>query len=313
LEWKAYASAKAMSVPLSILKSQISEIVTILRDKKSEMIGHNSVFNKSPKQVQLSIRSLASYVPVNEDQQEFYAFISPCTKKPSIRGKSSLKMSVIKHFIDSLATTLRHSEDYRVIHLTDEQMGITESAFVSEGGLVNLSPGDRAYLRNKFKEKLSDGIPGICINIFGRDRSGYNTPSAMFIWKSPFVHGDLHTGNVQRAIDECRDLLPKKLSAESTCCFNNIISCIANVPAKLRDALKDYLFCGELNVKGGDMDLYYDLVQNLASGLPIEESWILDGRAFNSRGGKGISSTKFEEFWEECRRYVSCSLCYVYI
>jgi hypothetical protein len=105
LEWKAYASAKAMSVPLSILKSQISEIVTVLRDKKSEMIGHNSVLT-GPKQVQLSIRSLASYVSVNEDQQEFYAFISPYTKKPSIRGKPTLRMSIIKQCIESLATTL---------------------------------------------------------------------------------------------------------------------------------------------------------------------------------------------------------------
>lgn len=140
------------------------------------------------------------------------------------------------------------------------------------------------------------------INIFGRSSSV--GPSCLFLWKTPTVHGDAHAGNVQLALKTCQDMLPKKVSAESALHFNNILCGIAKVPAKVRHALTSYLFGGEVNVKGGDADMYVEFVESLAGGLPIDDSWIVDGRAYNSRGGKGINSTTFEEFWEECRRCV---------
>ncbi|KAL7523484.1 hypothetical protein ACHAXR_000198, partial [Thalassiosira sp. AJA248-18] len=39
----------------------------------------------------------------------------------------------------------------------------------------------------------------------------------------------------------------------------------------------------------------------MAAGLPIDPSFVLDARTFNSRGGKGTGCTQFEPFFAECR------------
>jgi len=39
---------------------------------------------------------------------------------------------------------------------------------------------------------------------------------------------------------------------------------------------------------------------DLAAGQPINESFFVDKRESNSRGGLGIGSTKFETFWVAC-------------
>jgi hypothetical protein len=72
----------------------------------------------------------------------------------------------------------------------------------------------------------------------------------------------------------------------------------------MRKAMTNYLFAGKVNVKGKIADSYCQFVEHISAGMPIDESWIIDGRKYNSRGGKGIGFTIFDAFWDECRRCV---------
>ncbi len=74
-----------------------------------------------------------------------------------------------------------------------------------------------------------------------------NNPSFIFVWKVPLFIGEEHAGNVSRAIDNCRKMLPKKLSEEAARHFNNIMRCLSDVPAGVRKALRNYLFMGKVN------------------------------------------------------------------
>jgi len=148
-----------------------------------------------------------------------------------------------------------------------------------------------------------EGLVGIKTNIFGRHRSMSANPACIFVWKVPIVPDKgTHTGDVQQAVDECRQRCPKLLSAESVRRVNNILRKITDVPAGVRKALTNYLFKGETDAHGEIPNEYCIFVENLAAGLPVDESLIVDGRAFNSRGGKGIGFTKYTEFWDVCHQ-----------
>ena len=90
--------------------------------------------------------------------------------------------------------------------------------------------------------------------------------------ENPLVHGDLHAGNVKKAIYEYRGTILKKICAESDHHFNIIIQNIAQARSKLRDAVRDCLFCGELSTKGHEAYLHHDFVSSMACGLPINDS-----------------------------------------
>ena len=47
---------------------------------------------------------------------------------------------------------------------------------------------------------------------------------------------------------------------------------------------------------------YCTFFTDLAAGIPIETSFIVDNRTFDSRGGEVIGCTKFEVFFEEFRQ-----------
>ena len=98
------------------------------------------------------------------------------------------------------------------------------------------------------------------------------------------MNGDEH---VLVAIGKCRTLIPTKIRKEAARRLNNILHGISSVPIGVRKAMTNYLFEG--------------FVEQLSAGLPIDESLIVDGRSFNSRGGRGIVVTEFEIFWDECR------------
>ena len=80
--------------------------------------------------------------------------------------------------------------------------------------------------------------------------------------------------------------------------FNNIMQTVSAVPAGVRKAIKNYLFMGEVNATGDVTEEYCKFLMDATARLPIDDSWIVDGRSFNSRGGKGTSNTMFEEFWQ---------------
>ena len=127
--------------------------------------------------------------------------------------------------------------------------------------------------------------------MFGRLRVGTVTPSCICVWKVPIQFGDAYPGNVQKAIENCREMLPRKVAAESLKHFDNLMASLLEVPAGVRNALKNYLFMGEVNVKGDLAEDYLNFAMDLAAGMPLDKSLIVDGRSFNSRGSKGIGST----------------------
>ena len=43
---------------------------------------------------------------------------------------------------------------------------------------------------------------------------------------------------------------------------------------------------------------------DLAAGHPIDESFFVDGRITNSRGGNDIESTRFDDFWTACKEVI---------
>ena len=117
----------------------------------------------------------------------------------------------------------------------------------------------------------------------------------------------LHVGKSHQAINKARDLMPKFVGREAVAHFNRIMNGISSIDAKARDALRNYIFLGEADPDDTLGDDYVKLVMDLAAGQPIDESLLVrgpGGRSSNSRGGKGIGATTFEEFWEACREVI---------
>ena len=112
------------------------------------------------------------------------------------------------------------------------------------------------------------------------------------LWNVPLKNDETHAGMVQKAVDKCREKLPKVMTDASARHFDNIMSSVSDVPSGVRKAIKEYLFMGEANMEGVIADEYCQYVMNLAAGMPVDKSFIVDGRTFNSRSGKGIGTTK---------------------
>ena len=303
ISWLAFSKSTRMKAPIDLMKTQIAELSGVWVERKSQLIGQHSIFTPT-RTISNSFKELPSFVELDEDVDEFFVAVLPSSKKSKKKGQSSAKSTAIDNAVDGLTGVLRHKCDYSPIFLTDEHMGITNNAFYREGGTVDLCPTVRAQYRFAFKKQLSQGLKSMCIHIFGRMRSGCDTPSCIVVWKVPLANGDEHAGNVQKAIEKSRLLIPKKISADAAFRLNNILRGISSVPLAMRKAMTNYLFAGEVNVKGKIADSYCQFVEHISAGMPIDESWIIDGRKYNSRGGKGIGFTIFDAFWDECRRCV---------
>ena len=98
-------------------------------------------------------------------------------------------------------------------------------------------------------------------------------------------------------------MIPKFIGREEVAHFNCIISGVTSIDAKARDALRNYIFLGNANPDKALGDEYVQLVLDLAARQPIDESLLVRARSRdeNSRGGQGIGSTTFGDFWEACR------------
>lgn len=284
------------------LKSQAANLIGVLMERKSQLIGKYSIF-APPRTISSTFSKLPSFVELDEEVDEFFVAVLPSTKKSKGKsGGNSAKTIAVNNAIEKITGTLRNMSDYSPIFLSDEDMGITEDAFLREGGTVDLSAADRAHYRYAFKKQLCQGLKSLYINVFGRMKSGGNSPSCIVVWKVPLAIGDNHAGKVQRAMDQSRHLIPKKIKSEAAHRLNNMLRGISSIPRAVRKAMANYLFTGEVNIKGNMAESYCRFVEHLSSGLPVDENWIVDGRKYNSNGGKGIGFTQFEAFWEECRR-----------
>ena len=176
----------------------------------------------------------------------------------------------------------------------------------------------------------------MCIHFYGKIYSaGGGNPDCIFVWKVPPVHTSQHAVKVAITIDMCRGMAPTQMSQEAVRHYNNIMDHVSiDIPAGAKVALRNYIFCGDPTPDECIADEYVKFVQDMAEGQaslynlhmfvcfslcstyqyvltptllrhhsqqPINASLLADGRLNNSRGGTGIGSTQYDEFWDACR------------
>ncbi|KAL7538123.1 hypothetical protein ACHAXR_008302 [Thalassiosira sp. AJA248-18] len=234
-------------------------------------------------------------IAINEFHSELDSAFKPKKRPSEPVGRFG---AFVKAAVSALIGDLRGMEDYTPIFLTDERMGIDE--FSETIGEDFLSGTARAKYRDRFRKELAYGIERMKIHVFGKLNAGRNT-DCIFVWKVPVIHGDQHTGKVAMAINQCKEMAPRKMGREAVKHFNLIVGSMVDVPSGVRHALRNYLFHGDPNPDKTIADEYVQYVLDLAAGQPIDESLVTDGRVNNGRGGKGINATQYEEFWKACR------------
>ena len=291
-----------MQHALTLIKNELATLQVILADQISKMAAHNSVKKTVPSAIQC-FNDIPSFVQLDDNKDEFYATITPHTKKSlKTPGRVTARSLAIRQAINQLSGRVRSMLDYKPFFLTDEDVGVSDNACDSDGGIANLSNLERCLCRQRFKCQLAKGLESVTVNVFGRLRVGGGSPSCVVVWKVPYVCGDDHSGNVQRAMQDSRQLIPKRIITEAARHLNEVLNVVADVPAAVRKVIANYVFGGEVNLVSHISDKYSRFVENLSAGLPVDESMIIDGRQCNSRGGLDAGITKFDKFWEACRR-----------
>ena len=290
LTWSPYKKSVSFAPALESMKLEISVIYGILIEKKRDMTLDNNPFTSNESRPGMSqFEKVPDYVVLDSETEEFFVPIRPASpnqkKKPG--RKTEIKVA-IQVAVKNLCQRLQHQNFYDPYHLTDEAMGICDAAYLSRGGVVELDSSERAYHRQQFREALTKGLPGIGMNLFGRKNGGGTYPAYLCVWKVPLVSDGQSEGKVAKAIADCRKVMPKRISKEALKCFNNIIKGIAEVDSGTLQALTNYLFMGEVNAKGNLANEYCQFIVDLAQGNDVDASFMIDGRSFNSRGGKGI-------------------------
>ncbi len=304
MSWLPFKRAKKLKKPLESFQNEIALLYQILLEKKKKMSNRvASIFNVGrPKRSSIPSAFEAVVGAVEVSNSEFYVPIEASIGKEK-SGHSKTRMEACRDIAkEKLTAKLKLSGDYVPFFLSDEQMGITEEALYRS--YSSASPADRALHRFTFRKLLSEGLEGCHVNIFGKLCQGMNNPSCLYIWKCPMYHGAEHIGKVQAVIQSCRSSMPKDMSKESAKHFNHIMRHISSISVPVRKALKNYLFLGDTNPRGDIAEEYCKFVLEVAAGNPIDESFVMDGRLFNSRGGRGIGHTQFDVFYEECRRII---------
>ena len=105
----------------------------------------------------------------------------------------------------------------------------------------------------------------MCINFYGKMYGGIN-PDCIFVWKVPAVHGLQHAAKVEIAIDSYRELAPKLMGQKAVRNFNTIMDSVADIPAGARDALRNFVFCGNPNPDDTVAEKYVQFVLDLVAG-----------------------------------------------
>ena len=189
-----------MKSSIDRMKSQVANLSGVWME--SSMIGKHSIFSPAPtisntfSQLPLMPRWMTSSLQYSHPQRRNTSPVVALLKPlPSTKQFKSL----LRHFVIPKITRLC----------------ITNDAFIREGGTVDLTPGDRTHYRYAFKKKLCSGLELMGINIFGRMRSGSGSPSCILVWKIPLVNGYDHAGNIQVAIEKCRNIIPKQIQKEA--------------------------------------------------------------------------------------------------
>lgn len=337
LKWSTFVQDQFKPV-ISGLKDELELLCMLLQRHKDSLSTNakshflsrmNPKSTPNEKDVPTAFKQLLNTVKVSQD--EFHSTVDPAFPRNSkkARGRMSQFSVCVKASVTNLVEKLRGMADYDPVFLTDESMGIDK--YGEAIGDRCLTPTTRARYRESFRKELAAGVEKMCIHFFGKMYDG-NNPDCIFIWKVPAVRGPQHDGRTASTIDKCREMAPKLMGYEAVRHFNTILKNIADVPAPVRDALRNYLFVGDPNPNESIAEEYVQFVVDMVAGevrvhhmlcslysfvltkfqflntlcsfitpQPIDASFLSDGRMNNSRGGKGIGSTMYDEFWNACR------------
>jgi len=300
LLWNAFA-IPAFKEAIKSIKAETKYLTDLLERHRSYLKSKSAPAMKSStgktRGVASAFKNNLNLVQLSRD--EFHVQIDSVFR-PSRKQKRSAFATSVKDSVTNVLSMLRHSNDYEPVFLTDEMMGIDKYANDTSDSFM--SAASRAKYRHKFRDELAYGNAHMTIHVFGKVNSGSDTDT-LFAWKVPPMHKNSpqHVGLVAKTIDGCRKSLPKELSKEAVRQFNAAMNGLTSLPAKARDALRNIIYLGDPNPDASLADEYVDLVMSVCAGEPIDESMLVDGRASNSRGGKGLHATKFDEFWTACK------------
>ena len=82
------------------------------------------------------------------------------------------------------------------------------------------------------------------INVYVQEYVGEGTPFCVHVWKMPPTPDATQAGKVAKAMSQCCDKAPKRITREAVKHFNAIIGEISDISPALRDVLCDYIFLG---------------------------------------------------------------------
>lgn len=290
------------------MKTEMKHLTDLLERHRSYLAGHAAAARASKRQSSSSQNKKRAVVAAFKNnlnltkikEGEFLCQIDSSRRPNRPGGKRSTFGTCIKYSLGNVFSMLRHSNDYVPIFLTDDMMGIDK--YAADTSDTFMSPTSRAKYRHKFRDELAYGIENMTIHVYGKVNAGSDT-DCLFVWKVPTVHmnSTAHVGNVTKVVDECREMLPKEVAKEAVRQFNAVIDGLTDLPAKARDILRNLLFLGDSADSANSIsDEYIDFVMQVSAGEPIDESMFVDDRSSNSRGGRGMDASKFDEFWNAC-------------
>eukprot|EP00984_Skeletonema_dohrnii_P019673 scaffold9466_cov85-Skeletonema_dohrnii-CCMP3373.AAC.1 len=306
LRWSDFA-VPVFKDALVIVRDEINLICALLQRHKDSLDGkcssmrqHRSTPTPGKKSHRGTVAAFEKSLNlVQLDDNEFHVVIDSAKKRNRPKGRLGGFAACVAAAIKKVFSDLRHKEDYSPTFLSDEEIGLNNYAELEGFDVVNAAT--RANWRAKFRRELNYGIESMMIHVYGKLNPGTNDPDSLFVWKVPFIHNAQHAGRVAKAINECKEMAPKKMSLEAMKHTDTILKGITDLSAEARAAVRNFLYLGDPDPDDKIADEYVDFVLHIAAGNPVEESMLRDRRQGNSRGGKGIDATTYQPFWDCCK------------
>jgi len=178
LVWSYFDAAPYAQTALKEVRSEIEKLVRLLQRRKDYIMNRRKNAQQKDKQdadprdVAAAFRD--SLKTVKLSAKEYHTEVDHALSKKSKKksGKPTAFTKCVQASIKKVHNTLRKSEDYEPIFLTDDTMSIDK--YGSEQGYSVLPSGQRTRYRFKFRDELQKGADGICYHIFGRTVDGTN-------------------------------------------------------------------------------------------------------------------------------------------
>ena len=236
------------------------------------------------------------------DKDSISYFMASSFKGVMKRGKKSAGTIARETSISLLVQRLKNSELYEPIPLTDEDCGI-EDAILRRGTQLFTST-DRSRFRSLFRDRLARGLPGVAAGVYAK-KCHSSHPVFLSIFRIPRHDRDNPCDHVARcslAVTKCTEVAPTFMDQEAKRRFKLVMRNMCNMGTVHTTALRRYLFDDSSSPSHNkeQEELFLNLILKAADGQDVSDDLISDLRQFNSRGGSGDSSTKFESFWEKC-------------